>query len=273
MSRPLPLIGAALYVEDLPAMSPWLIEDQRDVEIQDFIHIEVLMGDWQGHAELARQLLDGHTGRRGIHGPFWGFSIACQDPDIRTVVQKRMRQGLEAARIIGATQMVIHSPFTTWSYNNLDKDPGARDQLTEHCHATLGDAVKVAEDSGITLVIENIEDKDPMDRVRLAQSFSSPAVAVSIDTGHAHYAHGTTGAPPVDYYVTAAGEHLRHVHVQDADGYADRHWPPGKGTVNWHAVFAALGNLPQAPHLVLELNDNSRLREGADWLIGNGLAR
>ena len=46
------------------------------------------------------------------------------------------------------------------------------------------------------LVVANIEDKDPMDRVTLARSFGSPAVKVSVDTGHANYAHGSTGAPP-----------------------------------------------------------------------------
>ena len=273
MNRPLPLIGAALYIHDLEELAPWLIEGHRDVEIQDFFMVELLEGDWQAAVDHARRLLDGHTGRKGIHGPFWGWSVATPDPDVRAVVQKRLRQGLDACAALGATQMVVHSPYTTWNYNNLDKDFGARTRMIEYCHASMGDAVRQAEDHGITLVLENIEDKDPVDRLHLANSFNSPAVAVSIDTGHAHYAHGTTGAPPVDYYVLAAGERLAHVHVQDADGYADRHWAPGKGTVNWNAVFAALATLPQEPHLVLELADNSQLRQGADWLIAQGLAR
>lgn len=273
MTRPLPTIGAALFVDDLETLAPWLIEGQRDVEIQDFIFPERLDGDWQMQVDRARTLLEGHTGRLGIHGPFMGFSIATPDPAIRAAVKQRLRQGLDIAVALGATQMVVHSPYTTWSYNNLDKDFGARTRMTEYCHLTMGDAVRQAEDHGITLVIENIEDKDPMDRLHLANSFETDAVAVSIDTGHAHYAHGTTGARPVDYFVTAAGDRLAHVHVQDADGYADRHWRPGMGTVNWHAVFAALATLPQSPHLVLELADNSQLRAGADWLIAQGLAR
>ncbi|MBR7518030.1 TIM barrel protein, partial [Mycobacterium tuberculosis] len=91
-------------------------------------------------------------------------------------------------------------------------------------HATLAPVVARAAETGVELVIENIEDKDPTDRVTLARTFDSPAVRVSLDTGHAHYAHGSTGAPPVDQYVTAAGNMLTHVHIQDADGYADRHW-------------------------------------------------
>jgi sugar phosphate isomerase/epimerase len=273
MSRDLPLIGAALFVKDLEALAPWLIEGQRDIEVQDFFSAEVLEGDWKGLVAETRRLLDGHTGRIGIHGPFWGFSVATPDPDVRDVVRKRLRQGLDACVALGGTHMVVHSPYTTWDYNNLDKDFGARTRVIEYSHAAMADAVRQAEDHGITLVIENIEDIDPLDRVHLARSFDSSAVAVSIDTGHAHYAHGSNGAPPVDYYVLAAGETLQHVHIQDADGYADRHWVPGEGTVRWHSVFAALATLPQSPRLVLELADNARLRDGANWLIAQGLAR
>ena len=66
---------------------------------------------------------------------------------------------------------------------------------------------------------------------------------LSIDTGHANYAHGSTGGPPVDYFVHAAGDMLHHVHLQDTDGYADRHWNPGEGNVSWPAVFRALRGL------------------------------
>lgn len=44
--------------------------------------------------------------------------------------------------------------------------------------------------------------------------------------------------------VLAIGTHYMppapSVLIQDADGHADRHWRPGKGTINWVAVFEAL---------------------------------
>jgi len=273
MLNDLPTIGAALTVPDLETLAPWIIEGQRDVELQDFIAIEMLDGDWHPVVRRALDLLDGHEGRLGIHGPFWGFSIDCPDPEIRAVIQRRLDQGLDICAALGATHMVVHSPFSTWDYNNLDKDGISRERQIVNVHLTLNAAVRRAESLGVTLVIENIEDKNPLDRVALARSFNSRAVAVSIDTGHAHYAHGTTGAPPVDYYVRAAGDLLAHVHIQDADGYADRHWPPGEGTINWKSVFRALRESPSNPRLVLELADNTRLREAGDWLIERGLAR
>ncbi|MBC7585302.1 sugar phosphate isomerase/epimerase [Tardiphaga sp. vice154] len=268
----LPVVGAALSMATLAIHRDWILEKQRDLEIQDFFRSETLDGDWRAVADGVRRLLDGYTGRLGMHGPFWGFKIDSQDPLIRAVVTKRLLQGLDACEAIGATQMVIHSPFTTWDYNNLDINPGAREALAERVHQTLRDVVQRAEGIGCELVIENIEDIDPMARVLLARSFDSAAVRVSIDTGHAYYAHVSTGAPPVDYYVDAAGADLAHVHIQDADGYSDRHWLPGDGTLNWNAVFKALGRLSHRPRLLIEVKDQANIRRGAAHLEALGLA-
>lgn len=268
----LPVLGAAMTLDGLETHRDWVFERQRDLELQDFTDAEVLNGDWSDRAERAKRMLDGYSGRLGIHGPFWGFVIGSRDPEIRAVVAKRLDQGLAVCEAVGATQMVIHSPFTTWSYNNLDNNPGDFDRVIELCRDNMAEAVKRAENAGVTMVIENIEDIDPNHRMTLADSFDSPAVAVSIDTGHAHYAHGSTGAPPVDYYVRIAGDRLKHVHLQDADGYADRHWGIGEGTIRWHGVFSALSAVNSNPRLILELRDKSKIPASAKYLVDLGVA-
>ena len=269
----LPLIGACMPVSTLPTYRDWLLEGHRDLELQSFFHADVLNGDWQTPADEAKKLLDGYEGRLGIHGPFWGFAIDSNDPDVQAVVQKRMDQGLDVCAHIGATQMVLHSPYKTWDGNNLENVAGARDKKIENTHACIGAAVKRAESQGVELVIENIEDTDPEDRLILAESFNSDAVQLSIDTGHAHYAHGSTWAPPVDYFVKLAGDRLRHVHLQDADGHADRHWAIGTGTIRWDAVFAAIRDLTVKPRLVLELRNHSEIPASMEFLIAKGLGR
>ena len=268
----LPVLGAAMTLDDLDRHRNWVFEHQRDLELQSFVDAEVLAGDWRPLAERAKRLLDGHTGRVGIHGPFWGFVIDSRDPDIRAVVARRFDQALDVCETLGATHMVVHSPFTTWSYNNLTSNPGEFEAVIERCHQTMVTAVKRAEDIGCVLVIENIEDRDPAHRGVLADSFGSKAVAVSIDTGHAHYAHGSTGSPPVDYYVRIAGARLQHVHLQDADGYADRHWSLGEGNIHWHSVFAALADLNSNPRLIIEIKNKSKIPASAAYLAALGLA-
>lgn len=269
----LPILGAALNVKALETHRKLMLDKPRDLELQDFCLSETLNGDWMPLVERAKTLLDGHEGRVGIHGPFWGFTIDTVDVDVREVVRKRLLQGLEVCESLGGTHMVVHSPYSTWDHNNLDNYENARVQKIELCHLTMKDAVKRAEDIGCELVIENIEDKDPHARIELAESFASKSVKVSVDTGHAHYAHGSTGAPPVDYYVKAAGNALRHIHLQDADGYADRHWVLGEGTINWHSVFDAVSKLESDPRLIIELRDHDGLPASIANMAALGLAQ
>ena len=269
----IPVIGAALAVPELAQFRDWLFDKDRDLELQTFHEPGVISGDWIPHADEARRVLSGFRGRLGIHGPFWGFTIDSPDPDIRRLVAHRMNTGLDICAAVGATQMVIHSPYTTWDHNNLDSYATARSSVIETVHDTLKGIVRRAEDQGVTLVIENIEDIDPLDRLRLAQSFNSDAVKLSIDTGHAEYARASTGAPPVDYFVRAAGNLLDHVHLQDADGYADRHWALGDGTILWPSVFRALSALEVKPRLILELRDKSGIAASMKFLSALGLGQ
>lgn len=264
-----------MMVAELEQLQDFILSENRDLELQDFFTAAMLDGDWKPVADRAKALLAGYKGRLGIHGPFWGLHIANPDSEVRKVVTRRMLQGLDVCEHLGATQMVIHSPYLTWDYNNLDNAPGrqAYQAVLEHTHATMDEPVRRAEQIGVTMVVENIMDKDPDIRRVLVEDFNSPAMAVSIDTGHAHYACGSTGAPPVDYFVRRAGNSLQHIHLQDADGYADRHWTIGEGNISWHAVFRALGELTSRPRLILELRDKAGILPSVEWLRARKLAR
>ncbi len=251
-----PRVGAAISLLDLPRLKPWLLEGMRDLELQDFCFASILDGDWQGLAAQAKRMLDGFAGRLGIHGPFRGFEMDARDPDIQAVVARRMDQTVDVAVALDARQIVIHSPYRTWDFHNIDLRPRARDQKIEAAHGCLAAAVKRAETAGVAFVIENIADIDPNDRLVLAQSFGSEAVKLSVDTGHAHFAHTMLGAPPATDFIRSAGRFLGHVHLQDCDGRADRHWAIGAGNIDWAGIFQALDETRANPHLVLELNDS-----------------
>lgn len=267
----LPLLGAAMLTKDLPAHRDWLFERDRDLEIQDYYYPHILE-DWRGTVDAARKALDGWNGRLGIHGPFINVALDPYDPEARAFTQKRMMQGLDAAEALGATLMVVHSPFTLWGYQNDFLFPGGRDGVIARVRECMAPVVARAEGMGLALAVENIEDRDPLDRVALVEAFDSPALTVSLDTGHAHYMHVSHGGRPADWHVMAAGKRLSHVHVQDVDGYSDRHWPPGRGNVLWRAMFAALARHAPEARLIIEMNDAADVPEGAAYLVSEGLA-
>lgn len=166
--------------------------------------------------------------------------------------------------------MVIHSPFDAWHRNNLLAVPGYAAKRTARCAETLAPVLEVCARKGVTLVVENIEDPDPAARREIFEVIGTDWLKLSIDTGHAQLTRRAAGAPPVDYFVRDAGHLLSHVHLQDVDDHADRHWPPGDGEIERRAVFAALTEAPD-PHLVLELRDKAGMPRGFGWLTKRGL--
>jgi sugar phosphate isomerase/epimerase len=269
----LPIVGAAVTLDSFDTLRDVMFEKDRDLELQDFTRPEVLDGDVAPLVDRARAALAGYGGRHGIHGPFWDLPLATWDPQIREVIHARMFKALGICEALGSSHMVVHSPYTAWDHHNIRHYPNAREGIFERFQATMAPMVKRAEEVGTALVLENIEDVDPSFRVELAASLGSDALQISVDTGHAHWAHGAVGAPPVDYFIKAAGDRLQHVHLQDADGYADRHWVLGQGTIRWDAVFEAIAQTGSAPRLIIEVFAEDGIRKSLAWLQAQGLAQ
>ncbi|MEL6573150.1 MAG: sugar phosphate isomerase/epimerase family protein [Pseudomonadota bacterium] len=264
-------IGACLAAAEIAEHRDWLFEADRDIELQDFGSHKSLTTECEDRIAAAKVALDGHKGRLGIHGPYEGLDMDNKDPEVRPIVTARYLKALEAADRVGARQMVLHSPYTRWyQFNRLAK-PNYDETKLGRVHEVMDPVVAAAEDKGITLVIENILDVDPASRRKMVDAFKSNAIALSIDTGHAHLARRMSGAPPVDYFVRDAGDQLQHVHLQDLDGHADRHWAPGEGEIHWPEVFRALSDCGSEPHLVLELRRKSDIPAGFTYLRDLGL--
>lgn len=269
----MPRLGVAVEYDYFEILGDWIFKHDRNIEIQDFASPKVLAGDTAPLIEKYCDLLGGYMGDIGIHGPFIGFDISTSDAEIREIVKIRLLQGLEVAESLNANQMVVHSPFTQWHTQNQHNFEWLRPQMFEDTIDALTPAVKRAEDIGCVLVLENINDVVPSDRRLLAEAVNSKHLKLSVDTGHAHLVHGSNGAPPVDCFLKDAGEMLAHVHLQDADGYADCHWIPGEGSILWAPVFDAIAALETQPRLIIEVMKNiHRIPDAVRALKERGLA-
>lgn len=278
----LPVLGVAVQLTDLETHLTLVRDHERDVELQSFIWADVLNGDWQTPVAKARTLLDGHRGRIGIHGPFFGFDLASTDPEVAAVVRKRLNQALDVVEALRGEHphIVVHSPLGVWDHYTFYAMPHFVERKVEAFVANTRDAVARAEATGATFVLENIEDLEPARRRQLIERVGSSALKLSIDTGHANFGHGRFGAPPADAFVRDAGRLLGHMHLQDTDGYADRHWALGEGNIAWPEVFRALADStalpdggPDRPRLIIELHDKAGIPASIAHLNGLGLAQ
>ncbi|MEM9777999.1 MAG: TIM barrel protein, partial [Chloroflexota bacterium] len=192
------------------------------------------------------------------------------DRQIQEVVRGRMLQALEFVEFVGATHMVIHSPFNPFGNPFLNLGTSSR-LITDAVHQTLKDVVKAAESLGCTIVIENIYDKNPAPLLELVRSFASDFVKMSLDTGHAMIMHKMGGGPTPDQWAAAAGDLLGHIHIQDTDGMDDRHWAPGRGDINFFPLFEQVKSLAETPRLILEMDNMDWILEGNQNLVDRGL--
>lgn len=250
---PLPPLGAAVQLHEMASLRDWLFEQNRPLEIQDFVAPDVIAGDTSEQVAAWKMMLKGHEGPRGLHGPFFGLDLSNPDAAIRAIVQQRLIKGIEIAAALGADLMVVHSPFTFWHVLNYTNYGHIRETLMQASAECLGPVLAAAQTEGVTLVLENIDDTSPADRADLADRLDHPLLKLSVDTGHADLAHANYGAPPVIDALIAAGDRLAHVHLQDVDGHADRHWHPGDGRIAWRPVIEHLAACAIAPRLILEV--------------------
>ena len=265
-------IGAAMMIDDLPGFRDWLVQDGRDLEIQDACLGDFLDGDWQPGARRVLDLLDGYSGRISVHGPYSGLSLVCYDHRVRELVVLRLKQALEFAVAIRATQLVLHSPFEFFGHPMVVHTPAqGLDYEIEQVHLTLDEVLPVAVGPGVMLVIENCYDRNTAPLLTLVRSFESKSVRLSLDVGHA-FTMQQTGGPPPDQWVREAGVLLAHVHLQDTDGLVDRHWAPGEGNVNWFAFFEALNELDPPPRLLLEVAPE-KFKASVDFFRQRGYER
>lgn len=259
-------LGAALMIQDIEAQLDWLKENSRDLEVQDFFQHELLDGDWQSKAKEANELLNDYPGRIGIHGPFWGLHLANPDTLLRNAVKTRLMQGLSAAETLKASHMVIHSPIDPWMHRHMVNNEEQKARVIDLIKDTLFEPLLKAEAIGCTLVMEDIMDLDPRMQLDLIKAMDSEAIKMSIDVGHAFCMHIQHGAPPPDQFIAEAGKYLEHVHLQDTDGYLDRHWLPGEGNINFKAIFEELAKLEHNPRLIIEVKEKARVQEAANFL-------
>ncbi len=261
-----------MTIELLPTYRNWLFEHGgRDLELQDAARPEVLDGDWAPLVRQIRAVLDGYNGRLGIHGPYDGLWMASFDPFVRNMIAERYQRALEFAAEVGASHMVIHSPFLFFGHPQMAHaiSNGLRREI-EFVHDTLETVLPLARNLGLALVIENIRDTNPAPLRALVQSFNSEHVRMSVDVGHA-YLMQQQGGPSPDQWVLEAGNLLAHVHLQDNDGLLDRHWPPGEGHINWQVLFRALSRIESRPRLILEVR-HEHLSSAIQWIVDQGIA-
>jgi sugar phosphate isomerase/epimerase len=85
---------------------------------------------------------------------------------------------------------------------------------------------------------------------RLVDHVPSSALGVNLDVSHL----APMGEIPTAW-IGAMPERIFHLHVSDNEGRVNRHWRPGRGKIDWDALFAALKAIDFDGVISIELED------------------
>lgn len=252
-------IGAALRIRQFEGLCDWLSQEERPLELQDFVDIQTLLHDGAGVVSRYDKLLSQFPTVVGMHGPFIGIDLANPDPDMSALVQKRICTAMEFGIQLGIDQMVIHSPFTYWHSLNSRNYKNIWPLLFAAVEKNLTPVLKLACEAGVCVVLENVEDAEPWIRKELVARLANENLAVSLDTGHGFIAQQSFNGDPLLDQVDVLGESLVHVHLNDNDGHADRHWNVGDGCICWAPIFSKFRKMKSHPRLILEIVEDFEL--------------
>lgn len=266
------ILGAQVNLDLIDnELTDWLNEADRPLEIDDFAR-EHILDDPSGAIAIAKSKLCPINGPIGIHGPVPAPTFLVADPDIEAMIQKRMQQALRACDAIGATHMVVHSPFIFLGepYQSYDHRPILCTAI-DKAAGFLSALSSAAADAGVTIVVENVHDKRPEPLIALVDAIDQPNVKLSIDTGHASVTARDGGLEP-DIWISRYGMRLAHLHIADCDGQADRHWVPGQGALPWVRIGQEIASIEPVPRSIMEFRLNDRrvdvyrsVTENSDW--------
>jgi sugar phosphate isomerase/epimerase len=189
-----------------------------------------------------------------MHGPYMGLNPGSADEKKREHTVEVYGMALEAASFLGPVNMVLHAGYDERRFN------GDVDLWLYQSLKTWPDVVSEAERLGITIVAENIFEKDPATLKLLVREIDSPNFRLCIDSGHLNLFSEV--GPEV--WFGEIGEFVAEVHLHDNGGKVDEHLPIGEGTIDFDDFFSNLKKYADNPVYTIEPHGEDGVRRGLE---------
>ena len=179
-----------------------------------------------------------------IHFIHRGVAPASHDRQRRAKHLAELEATLNLAHDVGARPIVVHpGPIDCPAVAPAEASEGVRREAIENLADFLSRGGEMAEEAGAVLCVENLAHvpgyviQSYGELVELVEMVDSPAVAVTLDMGHADLSDGLRLA--FDTFAPS----LRHVHIHDSAQGRD-HREIGTGAVDFAAYLDELRSYP-----------------------------
>lgn len=182
-----------------------------------------------------------------IHAPFGNrLDISSPDPDIRTAGIELTLRAIDACRMMGCSQLMIHL-----NDRFRKEELEARIMFIEKSITII---VDYANRYDVDLAVENLPSAQAATLFEhILSVFPDDRLAVCLDTSHAHLSH--TLHDLMEHY----GRRMTAVHISDNRGDHDDHQLPFEGTIDWEKFARHFARTGYAGTFLLEVE----MRESA----------
>ncbi len=186
---------------------------------------------------VLRTLVECGVKAKSCHAPFGPhINLGSHDESVREAGIDSLRSLLEPCAKLGVETIVVH-PNVAPQRQTDEQAEASRPRIRE----SMAAAGEIARPFGVRLAFENMlsagrsQPCGAMAQLLELVDGLPDNVGLCFDTGHA-FANGLDLAREV----RDSGDRLIALHVHDNDGELDRHWPPGRGKIDWPPFLEAL---------------------------------
>ncbi len=166
------------------------------------------------------------------------------DPERRAQRVEHTRAAIRLAHDLGAGTISVEPGGPLEGVDH----PAAPVRFREGIESLLGDA----QSAGVTICIEpepGLMIETPQEYLEFAMDFATPLLRMNLDLGHMY----CVGVDPADAVRRLAGE-FAHVHLEDiAASRVHQHLLPGRGAMDFEAIFRALEHVRYDGWVTVEL--------------------
>ena len=231
-TAPFPL-GVSLHTLD-PEQRPETVKLLAGSPVEAVELWEPAFGKDEGHvAEMRRLLSAAEVVARTVHADFdASLDLSSPDPGVRSAGIRAFTAALDLAVRMGAEIVVVHP--------SSEPIPGeARASRMAEAKRSARALAGMAGDAGCRIALELLPRSclghSVEELLDLLEGVDAGTAGVCLDTNHLMADFGAL--PDV---VRSLGPRLIALHCSDYDGVDERHWPPGRGVLDWPAFLAAL---------------------------------
>lgn len=193
-----------------------------------------------------------------IHGPYADLSVGSRDKDIVKVTKKRLNEGYNIAKELGAKKIVYHNGYTPNTYTKKEWINNA----TIFWNDFLAD-----KDDNIDIHIENTMEKDYLFIKELVDNVNHKNFSICLDIGHVNVFSNIS----VNEWLEGLGDRIKHFHIHNNYGSKDSHSSIESGNINIIELIKYINKNLKNSSISLEIVDTNELINSLEILKKNDL--